>query len=250
MLSGGFKAAAIAAARRRRSGGDEKRTNPERAARASERGGDDGGGGGGGSILSWVLGRPTAASAAEAEAPPPLDSSPTTGRKASTIAGLGVDGKIADGHDDDKEQLTELWNETAEGGGGLSQYADGTSSDDNDDASSVAGGDTEGEEEGGEGGEACADGGWADQARVQDLLGESRRLDADSLRALLRALIAIVHGSLPFHERRRRDSEEEAGVMGSGEREGSGGGEETAEAADGFFEAVDGFRGVHPQRQT
>lgn len=39
------------------------------------------------------------------------------------------------------------------------------------------------------------------QCRVQDLVGESRRLGADAFLALLRALIGAVHASLPPHER-------------------------------------------------
>lgn len=257
-MSGGFKAAAVAAARRQRSTGDEASADPELAARASERGSDGAGrGGGGGSLLSWVLGRPTAASAAECEEQPSLDASPTTGPKASTLAGPSVEGGILDAHDGGEQQPAELWNETAEGegggGGGLSEYTGGTSSDDNDDDSSVAGGDAEVEGEGEEEGDAALpDRGWVAQTRVQDLLGESRRLDADSLRALLRALIAIVHGSLPLHERQRRNFEDGASVMDSdeGDGDGCGGAAGAAEAAGSFYEAVDGFRGFHPQRRT
>lgn len=152
--------------------------------------------------------------------------------------------------DDGEQQPAELWNETAEGGGGLPEYAGGTSSNDSDGDSSVTGGDAGREGEGeGEGGTARVDGGWVAQARVQDLLGESRRLDADSLQALLRALIATVHGSLPLHERQRRDFEGGAGVVDSGEGEEGGGGAAAAEAAGGFA-AIDGFRGFHPQRRT
>lgn len=262
VLSGGFRGAAVAAANRRRSADDETPPDPERAARAFERdsggGGRGGSGGGSASLLSWVLGRPTVASAAESEEKPlPLDASPTTGRRASALAGPSVEGGVENGHDDGEQQPAELWNEMAESGvgeGGLSEYTNGTLSDDSsDEDSSVAGGDAGEEEEGeGEGGEASADGGWVAQARVQDLLGESRRLDADSLRALLRALISTVHGSLPLHERQRRDFEEGASVMDSGEGDGGGGsgsGGAAAEAAGcDFCEAADGSRGFHPQR--
>ena len=262
VLSGGFKAAAVAAARRRRSAAAaETPTDPELAARVSERdsehGGGAGGGGGGASLLAWVLGRPTAESAAEAEERPPLDASPTTGRRVSALAGTRVEGGVEGAHDEGEQQPAELWNETAEGrvgGGGLSEYTDGASSDDdNDDCSSAAGSDSGGNGDGGgDGGAARADGGWVSQARVQDLLGESRRLDADSLRALLGALIATVHGSLPLHERQRRDFEERSGVMGSGEGKGSsggGGGGAVAEAAGGFCEAFEGFEGFHPHQR-
>ncbi|CAN0491205.1 unnamed protein product, partial [Laminaria digitata] len=55
------------------------------------------------------------------------------------------------------------------------------------------------------------------QCRVQDLVGESRRLGADALLALLRALIAIVRAGLPHHERRRLD-----GSRGGGNSGGAG----------------------------
>lgn len=253
MLSGGFKAAAVAAARRRRSDGDETPTHPEGATRASERGGGDSGRGGA-SLLSWVLGRPTATSAPDTEHPP-LDVSPTIGRKTSTLAGPSVVGETEDWHDDCDQQPAELWNEMAGGGGGgLPQFADMALSDDTDGDTSVSGGDVEregdGEGEGeGEGGAARAGGGWVAQARVQDLLGESRRLDIDSLQALLRALIATVHSSLPLHERQRRYCEEAEGVMDNGERESGGDAAATAEAGCGF-EELGGFRFFHPQRRT
>lgn len=56
------------------------------------------------------------------------------------------------------------------------------------------------------------------QCRLQDLVGESRRLGADAFLALLRALIGAVHTSLPPHECYgfRRDPE------AFGEGDGSG----------------------------
>lgn len=60
------------------------------------------------------------------------------------------------------------------------------------------------------------------QCRVQDLVGESRRLGADALLALLRALIAIVRTGLPRHERRRLDGSR--GGCDGGDGGGSGGG--------------------------
>lgn len=254
----------------RRSADDHTRTNPERAAaaaaaRASERSsaGDGGGGGGssggGGSLLSWVLGRPAAENAAaEAEEhPPPLDVSPTAGRRAPptpTGPRSAEEATSEERHDDGEQQPAELWNETRGGrgqGSFPSEYARGASSDggddDDDDHASTAGAGgvaTGGEREGGV---ACADGGWVAQARVQDLLGESRRLDADSLRALVGALIATVHSSLPLHERRyrRRCSGEGAGVVDGG----SGGGAPAAETAGGSCEAADGSRGFQSQRR-
>ncbi|CAN0448351.1 unnamed protein product, partial [Ectocarpus sp. 8 AP-2014] len=92
---------------------------------------------------------------------------------------------------------------------------------------------------------------WVAQARVQDLVGESRRLGADSLRALIHALIAVVHGSLPAHERRRRRGLEGGAGGGTGvgdcgtaaHREGSGG---TAAAV--ATEAAED--GLHFRRRT
>ncbi|CAM9457727.1 unnamed protein product, partial [Ectocarpus sp. 6 AP-2014] len=92
---------------------------------------------------------------------------------------------------------------------------------------------------------------WVAQARVQDLVGESRRLGADSLRALIHALIAVVHGSLPAHERRRRKGFDGGAGGGTGvgdcgtaaHREGSGG----MAAAVATEAAEDGF---HFRRRT
>lgn len=68
------------------------------------------------------------------------------------------------------------------------------------------------------------------QCRIRDLVGESRRLGADALLSFLRALIAIVHTSLPLHERDKESAtgfpgEEYGGVgigvgVGGGDREG------------------------------
>lgn len=69
------------------------------------------------------------------------------------------------------------------------------------------------------------------QCRVQDLVGESRRLGSDALLSLLQALIATVHANLPRHERRQRfvdDGDEgwrEMPAEGKGTGTASGGGD-------------------------
>ena len=74
------------------------------------------------------------------------------------------------------------------------------------------------------------------QCRIQDMVGESRRLEAEALLALLRGLIATVHASLPWHERdfrRRRGRSADFSVLGGDSARGVGDNDDAASGGIG-----------------